>query len=823
LSIIKHIFFSKRPQTILLFFLFISIGLVQQVSAQILPENVSPSQVSTMTADELNEFVRSSKQKGYTAEQIKALALSSGVSASQIAIAEKKMSNETKGTSEVATSLNISEPPSVGFSNNSASGEMTKNPLFGYDFFNNQNISFQPNMNLATPESYQLGPGDALVISIWGAAENTYDVEVNRNGLIKLPNIGPVVVSGMSIKDATIKIKNALKKVYAGISAPDSSPYKIFTNVSMSSVRTVQVNIIGQVKVPGTYSLSALSTVLNALYASGGPTMNGTFREVKLVRNGEEVSYFDIYKYLIDGSQEGNKTLQDQDVIIVGAYTSIIKINGAVKRPGTYEIKSSETLEDLIEFVSGFTSSAYRDVIKLKRIDGDRMKIKEIDYVNSKGAPLLEGDVITVGSIIDKIENKITISGAVYRAGDFEYIPNISLLQLIEKASGITETAYLERGLITRQDNEGALRTRIAFSVGSVLNGEENIVLQPNDVVQIFDESVVQESGTISIAGAVNEPKSIQFVEGLTLEDLVILAQGYGKRANSKVIEVTREIIDEDYKTVNHIFKISAEQSLGMSNNTAFVFKPNDKIFVMYLSGSAEQSYAFIEGEVNYPGQYYAEYKNEKILDLIKRAGGLSPYAFVDGATLIRQNPYYKEKALSITAKSINIDDNIDDDIDNSNIDDINIDINNKREFRLGIDLRKIIAEGDNSKHNLVLKNGDVLFIPSVKQTVKVEGEVLLPSLVRYNTGENLLKYINKSGGFTSEAKQGKIYVIYPNGDISSTKHFFFFRTFPKIKPGSIVLVPKKQERLNSWTTQEIIGGTSGAATLALLIQQILK
>ena len=804
----------KKSRALILLLLLILIGSNNKVFANSGFISLLSVQVSTMSSDEIKAFVTTQQQKGLTNEQIKSLAKSNGVSDSEISSIEDKLGGTPKIESEVDTSLNV-KPSTIATNPNASIQQEVKNdPLFGYDFFNNPNISFQPNLNLATPANYQLGPGDALVISLWGAAENTYDVEVNRNGLVKLPNIGPVVVSGLSIEDATQKIKSALKRIYAGISAPDSSPYKIFTSVSLSNVRSVQVDIIGQVKVPGTYSLSALSTVLNGLYASGGPTKNGTFREIKLVRNGKEISYFDIYKYLIDGSQEGNKTLQDQDVIIVGAYTSKISINGAVKRPGVYEIKNSETLDDLLGFVSGFKSNAYRNNIKLTRIEGDRKKLKEIDYTNFRSFRLFDGDVINVGSIIDKIENSVTINGSVYRPGDFEYTPNISLLQLLEKASGITESAYLERGIVKRQEKEGDVKTIISFSVTDILNGKETILLKPNDIVQIFNKSVVEDKGKISISGAVNNATSIQFIEGITLEDLVITAGGYSKNANSEVIDVIREVIDEDYKTLNKVFNISADKSLDLSNNTPFVFEPNDQIVVRSLMGSGDQLYTFIEGEVSYPGQYFSESKNEKLLDLLDKAGGLSPYAFQEGATLIRQNPYFNEKALSITTKSINVDDE-----DTK----VNVDLNNQKEFRVGIDLKKLLKEGESSKQNLVLNNGDRLVIPSVKQTVKVEGEVLLPTLIRFDKGDNLKDYINKSGGFSSEAKKGKVYVIHPNGDIASTKHFLFFRTYPDIKPGSIVLVPKKQENVSKLSTQEVIGISTGFTTLALLIERLFN
>jgi len=803
-------FYSKKLRSVLQFCLFF-----------ILISHNSYLSAASIEATSANFSVQ---DQGYTKEQLKAMARAQGVSASDIESLESQSNSETSQDSSIDTSLNITPAPTESIMRVKVPATTKKDSLFGYNFFNNQNISFQPNLNLATPENYQLGPGDGLVISLWGAAENTYDVEVDRNGAIKLPNIGPIVVSGLSINDAEKRIKSSLKRVYAGISAPDSSPYKIFTNISLAKVRTVQVDIIGEVKVPGTYSLSALSTVLNALYASGGPTKNGTFREIKLVRNGQETSLFDIYKYLIDGSQDGNKTLQDQDVIIVGSYISRIGITGAVKRPGTYEIKESETLQDLIRFVSGFTSNAYKENIKLTRIEGDRKRIKEVSLNNFRTSRLFDGDRIEVGEIINEVENRITINGSVYRPGDFEYTNNISLLELINKASGVLETTYLGRGLIVRQERKSDERVIIPFSVTEILNENNNIILKPNDVVQIFDESVVKDAKEISIMGAVNKPTTIQYVDGLKLEDLVVMAGGYAKTANSEVIEVVREVIDGDYNTINKIFKVSADKVLDLSNNTPFIFKPNDRIIVRYLKGSGEQSSVAITGEVNYPGLYYAENKNEKILDLINKAGGLSPYAFVDGATLIRKNPYYNELALNLTFDAINVDG--DESEGNEGSDELNDtydELNNKKEFRVGIDLRKILEEGEDSKQNLILVNGDKLVIPSQKETIKVEGEVLLPTMVRFTKKEKLKDYIFKSGGFSVGAKKSKVYVVHPNGDVASTKSFLFIRTYPKVKPGSIIFVPKKKPNPNKLSTQEVVGLSTGFATLALLIERLFN
>ena len=668
-------------------------------------------------------------------------------------------------------------------------------------------------MNLATPSNYELGPGDEVAISLWGAAENNYNTKVDRQGAIRISNIGPIYVSGLTLEDATGKIKGKLSRIYSGINASDSSPYKVFLSISLVNVRTVQVNIIGEVKVPGTYSLSALSTVLNALYASGGPTKQGTFREIKLVRNGDEITYFDVYDYLINGSQVGNKTLQDQDIIIISPYISRVKINGSVKRTGTYELKPGETLNDLLEFTGGFTSNAYKERVVLERIEGDRRVVKEILIDKESETPLQDGDVLTVNEIIDKFENRISIEGAVYRPGSYEFTDGLTVNDLIQKAAGVTERAFLERGLLFSTE-DGVTETVTPFSVSEVLKGNKAINLKPDDKVQVFNKYNLSENYTLSIDGAVNSPVTIPYVENMTVEDLVLLGGGFTDGANENKIDIYRRVDDDSYETLSENFKVSANGKLTLEDGSNFILQPNDRVSVRYLKGFSEQIKVSVTGEANYPGNYTIERKNEKISDLLERAGGITQYAFIEGATLVRLNPFYKEETQRETFEGLAEKEEV------TGTEDDNL--KNRREFRVGINLEKII-DNEDSKHNLVLKSGDQLIIPSTKQTVKVEGEVLVPSLVRFEKGMTLKDYISKSGGFSSDAKKGKTYVVYANGDIAATKHFLFFRSYPKLEPGAAILVPAKPENRNKLSTQEVIGISTGLTTLGLLIDRLLQ
>ena len=785
------------------------------LSGSMFSQTLPGGDLNNMSDEEVYSYWKQAKAQGYTLAQIKAIAKARGVSQAKIDEMEQKLSGmqgeeNASGGEQIDNALEIIKDTS---SSDNLLKE-NKDPLFGYDFFNNSNITFTPNINLATPVNYQLGPGDEMVISIWGAAENTYNMAVDREGAIRISGVGPVYVNGLSIVEATKKIKGALSRIYSGINDLDDSPYKVFVGVSLSNVRTVQVDIIGEVKVPGTYSLNALSSVLNALYASGGPTKQGTFRNIRLIRNGVDIATFDIYKYLLEGSQEGNKNLQDGDVIIVSPYISRIAISGAIKRPGIYEIKSDENFGHLIDFMSGFTSNAYKDLLLLERIDGDRRKVKEILLDQTINETLRDGDKIIVSEIIDKYENRVEIEGAVYRPGVYELTEGLTLNKLIVKAAGISDVAFVDRGLLF-STKDGVNQKVTPFSVSDIINGKNDITLESNDLVKIFNKYSLTENSFLTVDGAVNNPARFSYMENMTIEDLILLSGGLKEEANANIIDVYRKINDDQFETLSESFKVSASGRLTFENNEEFVLEPNDRVSVRFLKGYDSQVNVSIMGEINYPGSYSMEVKDMKISDLIEKSGGVSPYAFIEGGSLIRLNPFYnKEKAQDIILKSI----------DNDSIaSNTKVELDNQSTFRVGINLNEIIANKD-SKHNLVLKDGDVLEIPSIKQTVKVEGQVLAPSLIRYEKGATLKDYINKSGGFGFNAKKGKTFVVYANGDIAATKQFLFFRSYPKLEAGAIVLVPSKiDSKRNKLSAAEIVALTTSVATLAILIQTIAE
>lgn len=779
-------------------------------------QDISQAQLATINIDELSDaqistYWNKAKSEGYSLDQLEVIAKTKGMPASQISKLRQRIRalryNDSSSSTSGSTSSEVSEISSVdkfGLEGKAAE-KIMKSPLFGFDFFSNPNISFTPNLNMATPTTYVLGPGDELLIDIWGAAENNYVKQVNRDGAIKIESIGPVYVSGLSIGKAKVKIISYLQKIYNGIGASNDSYEKVHADVSLVNVRTVQVNIIGEVKVPGTYSLSGLSSVLNALYAAGGPTEKGTFRSVQIIRGGKHLKDFDIYNYLINGSEEGNVLLRDQDIIIVKPYANIISVAGNVKRPGLYELKQGETITNLTNYFSGFTSNAYQDRIIVERVNGSQKEVSEIVFKEQPNFLLKDGDKLVIGTILDRYENRVQLEGAVYRPGNYELTEGITLLDLLNKAEGVKDDAFLDRGLIYRMIDD-VKKEIVSFSVKEIISGESNIVLKREDRVQVFSVQSLKEEYTVSIDGAINNPQKVIFMERMHIEDLIAMSGGFKEGADATVIDVFRRVNDDRYETISKSIKRSGSNNLLIDENKDFYLEPFDRVSVRYLKGYTIQKSVSIHGEVSYPGNYAIINKNERVSDLIEMSGGLSPYAFIEGAYLSRKVGNAIENSQISLLDQLTVK-------DSTAASEVL-----EKELKIGLNLTKIMSEGGKySTYDLILEEGDVLTIPSEKQTVTVRGEVLSPSLIRFDSKHSLKDYVSFSGGYALRAKKNRSYVIYANGDIKATKNFLFFKTYPKLAPGAMVVVPNKGEK-SKMSITEVLAITTALSTIGLLI-----
>jgi protein involved in polysaccharide export with SLBB domain len=799
---------------LILFTFYSSIVLAQDISQL---KNVN---VNSLSDDQITSYWAGIKEKGYTMAQVQVLGRAQGVSDTNLADFKRRVNSlslikatENKVIETKTKSAAINE--SFGLKDGQV---VKKNPtstlLFGYDFFNNSKISFTPSINIAVPKNYQIGPGDEIMIDLWGASEITYKSTVNNSGSIKINGIGFIFINGFTLEDASKKIISKLKNKHAGIAASSNSYNKINTNVTVSKIRTVQVNIIGEVVVPGTYSLNSLSTVLNALYVAGGPTKMGTFRDVKLVRSNKVVATLDIYNYLLSGKQDGNLKLQDQDVLLVGPYQNLVSVEGAVKRPGVYELKKGQTLAELVTYFGGFTPKAYTNLLVLERLNGVQKEVKEVSLKDARSFLMKAGDKLVIQETLDTFGNKISIEGEVFRPGNFEFSENMYLKNLLEKAEGITPNAFLKRGLLVRTKKD-ANKENIPFSVDDVLSGKTPILLREKDQIRIFNKDELRGGRSISISGAVNTPKSIKFIENLQIEDVIALSGGLQEGADPDVISVSRRLKDGSFATLSKVFAVSSDKNLAINNGEPFYLEPFDVVSVRYSKGYVAQKSVSISGEVKYSGSYVLKRKNERISDLIERAGGFTQFAYLKGAALIRKTKNGYSKKLLQEMKN--------NEGDKVNLTALGKSESNATEFTVGIDLEKIL-KNKGTNIDMFLRVGDLLIIPSKRQTVKVSGMVLKPSLIQFKKGRKMKSYIEKSGGFTGNAKKSKIYVSYPNGDVKTVSNFLFFKSYPKLAPGATIFVPAKPDRVNKrLSTTEVLGITTSLATLGILIQTLVK
>lgn len=669
-----------------------------------------------------------------------------------------------------------------------------KNPIFGYDFFDNNSILFSPDLSIPVPKDYTIGIGDKLTVETWGASENSFTTQVDSQGNIFIKGVGKINVLGLTFDTAITKINSHLKKIFSGISAPEHSYGKVYTSVSLSEVRSININIIGEVKTPGTYTLNALSNVLSALYASGGPSQMGSFREVKLIRKGKEIAVFDIYKYLLNGDETGNLSLQNQDLIIVPPYKNRITVQGEVKRPGVYEMLSDETLSDLIEYFGGFLPDAYTKLLTLERVSGSKRMVEEISHSKYDSFTLVAGDKLFVNKLDSDYVNKVEILGAVYQPGKYQIQEGITLIQLIEKANGLKKNAFLDKTLIYRTENLTDYKI-IAVSLKDIFSGKvPSPTLQNNDRVQIFSEGDLKRKQNIRIEGAVNEPKTLDFVENMTITDVIALSGGFKDGADKNNIIISRQQNNGNFEDISKTYVVSLSDTIKI--------QPKDIINVRYIKGYTPLQMVQIKGEVAYPGVYTILSKSETVYDIIDRAGGLSPFADKKGITVIRQGEKDDSEVLEQNSSGVVS-------LNQSGI--------KKYEYTIGIPFNE---KANQSK--LILKDGDIIVIPEQKQTVQVKGLVLSPSLIQYQKGMSALDYINRSGGFANNAKKRALYVIYANGSIKSAKNYLLFTSYPTIEPGAIVVVPEK-EPSRPITVQETVSTMTSITTLGLLIYNIFK
>lgn len=728
--------------------------------------------------------------------------------------------------------------------------------IFGASLFyqKNRRLSFEPSLNQATPKNYILGAGDVVFVDIYGQSEKYYEATVNPDGFVLLDNIGPVAVSGKTIEEATGIIKSRVARFYTGLSGPNPNT---FIQVTLGNIRTIKVHILGEVRLPGTFTLSAFSSAFNALYAAGGPNENGTMRAIRLVRKNKTIAVIDVYELLIKGTANLDVQLEDQDVILVEPFQSRVKVTGEVKRPLTFEIGKEDNLDDLLSYAGGFTDLAFKDRVSISRITGNQRSVSDV-YQNQYNIFLLKGgDEISVGKILDRYSNRVQIKGAVYREGTFALTEGLTLSQLVKNAEGLRGDAYIDRASILRT-NEDLSTEMIEVNLKNVLAGSSpDVTLKREDVIRISSIYDIQNERYVQILGEVKRPGTYPYSQSMKIEELIILAGGLQESANSQDIEIARRLEDSDLGTLSDIIpaRINADLSISSESPTLLPF---DQVIVRKRASFTMQRLVAVEGQVNSPGIFAIQNSMERVSDLVKRAGGLNQFAYLKGATLIRRTEFFNTESEQIRrqrnlealkmkliedptnseaqeemlqrlfrdlpSEKANPVDSMVANAKKESLDQIatgtpGVAVKLKESEAVAIDLQKII-DNPGSENDLILEEGDILSVPKLLQTVRMRGDVVYPTTLRHETGRGLKYYINSAGGFERRANKKQTYVVYANGAVKRTKGFFGIRTFPPIEPGAEVIVPTKGPRV-PLRLGDVVGVTTGLATLALVLSQI--
>lgn len=783
------------------------------------------SVLAQMSDQQVADYVKQEYAKGTSQQVIATSLLQKGVTKSQLERIKQQYEKEQTSTdisSKSSQSLsqqrreNPQEDMAVGaldeISTEATSvGEVSdQEKVFGRNIFNNKNLSFSPNVNIPTPLDYRLGPGDEVIINIWGVSQTTLQQTISSEGSITVDRLGPVFLNGMTIKEANDFVQRKFSSIYAGVGA-DGGASQI--KLTLGQIRTIQVNVWGEVAVPGTYSLSSLSSVFHALYRAGGINNIGSLRSVKLYRNNKLLKELDIYKYLLDGKLNDDIRLMDNDVIVVPPYVSLVDISGEVKRPMYYEMTGKESLATLINYAGGFTGDAYTKKLRIVRGTGTEKKIFTVDENEFASFILKDKDVVTIATGLDLFDNRVEIKGAVYRSGYYEIGKKINTIKdLITAADGIRGDAFLNRAVLTRE-KEDLTTEIISVDLRKLLyeNGQD-IVLRKNDILYIPALSDLKEFGDFVVHGEVARPGNYQYADNTTLEDLIVQAGGLLESASIVRVDVARRIIDPNSMTVNRSlsdnYSFGIKDGLVIDGEQGFVLKPYDQVYVRRSPGYHEQQNVAIAGELLFPGTYALNKKTERISDLVKRAGNLTPDAFARGARLVRQRSDEEQFRSQAALKVAN----------QGGKDSISVKtLDLASTYNVGIELDKALAN-PGSDYDLVLRTGDRLIVPEYDNTVKINGAVMYPNTVVYKKGEKLSYYINQAGGYTDNAKKSRSFVIYMNGTVSKIKG----SDRNAIQPGSEIIIPSK-EQARRMSMAEILSLGSSVTSMASLIGVLIN
>lgn len=785
---------------------------------------------AAMTDDQVIAYIKSAAAAGKSDQQIGEELLAKGVTPEQANRIQARMAQQSTTERDVtdqkvsasraerrhnaANDVSDQTVDAIGREVDKGSDNtVSARQIYGHEVFNARALTFEPSDNLATPQNYRLGPGDEVVIDLWGTSEDHLRQTISPEGSIMISQVGPVYLNGLTIADANKHIKSIFARKYAGMDDAETE-----VQVTLGQVRSIQIDILGEVATPGTFRMSPFSTVFHALYRAGGIRDIGTLRNIQVLRNGRKIAGIDIYEYLFEGKTSGNIRLQEGDVIIVPPYNQLVNIDGNVKRPMYYEIKPDETIGDLLEYAGGFTGDAYSGMVRLARLSGTENELYNIDRAEFDTYRLRDGDIVTVGTILDRYANRVELKGAVYRPGMFAIGNDVNTVgQLVRKADGLTDDAYADRVILYREGPELQLEI-MSLDLKGILNGTvADVPLQRNDVLVISSIHELQSRGSLTIAGLVARPGTYPFADNTTLEDLILQAGGLLEGASTARVEVARRVVDptslSQTQRLADIYNLSIENGLAVGEGQGFILKPYDHVTVRTSPGYGEQRQVSIHGEVLFSGTYTLEKRNERISDVVRRAGGIIDGAYVRGAHMTRRlsDDEYAARQEALRLAMANSNANVGDSIALSKID-------VARSYNVGIDLEKAITY-PGSHYDLVLQPGDAIFVPEQQSIVKISGDVMFPNAVVYEPGKKLNYYVDMAGGYGQTARKNKAYIVYLNGTVAKAK-----RSTP-IEPGCTIIVPSKPQRQNTNWEKVLAFATSfsSVAALAATITNIVK
>ena len=791
----------KRYLLTALLFLFITGTLFAQMSDQQVIDELRRYQNSGLSQEQIaTEMVR----KGVSPTQLQRLRSQYNVTEGAQESSRTDMQNQL---GQFRNDMDISEIPVIP-----QDATPQEDKVYGETLFQRENLTFAPNMNMPTPANYVLGAGDEIIIDVWGDSELNVQYKIAPDGHITVPGLGRIQLSGMTVDQAESRIRTQFSTIYSDL---DSSQPHTFLAISVGNVRTIKVNVMGEVRSPGTYTLSSFASAFHALYTAGGTTNIGSLRNIRIFRSGRQMADIDLYEYLIKGNNMEDITLQDGDIVMVEPHGILAQAKGEVRRPMWYEIKPHETLQDLIRYAGGFSENAFKGTITLQRSGDAEREVYTLSEAEYPVFQLHDGDKIQVDSILSRFTNMVEISGSVYRPGKYALSDRISTVRdLIEIAQGTTGDAYLQRALLYRE-NDDLTRSMRSFNLDALLSNQiSDVELKRNDLIHIPSILALDDNLTVFIGGEVHNPATYPYAENMHVEDIILRAGGLTEAASTARIDVYRRIKDPSGTTITEntstVHTFSLLDGEIVSNNPDFVLEPFDQVIVRRSPGYEEQQLVTIEGEVLFKGSYSKITKDERLSSLINRSGGLTPYAYTKGARLSRRlTPEEQQKVReSIQIKAqvdrLDTDSLLMEEINNANI----------TNQYVAIDLEKAL-KNPGGPEDIILRAGDVLNVPEYNELIKISGAVLYPNMVTYKKNKKISYYINQAGGYSRLAMKGKPFVVYMNGEVSSGR-------WAKVEPGCEIIVPEKPER-EPLNMQGILGLGTSIASIALLISNLVR